>query len=94
MSESKLITSPQAVSVFLAMLAGTIRELDRRHPPMRLHRTLLEVFDRHLATFGPEVPKHDETLWGHLQILRSLLEKMGDDPNLTFLDDPPSGPPN
>ena len=81
-------------SMVLVLLAGTIRELDRRHPPIRLRRTLLEGFDHHLATFGPEVPKHDEALWGHLQILRSTLEKMGDDPNLTFLVDPLEGPPH
>ena len=88
----KPIISPQSVSVFLVLLAGTIRELDLRHPPMRLRQTLLEDFDRHLATFGPEVSEHDETLWGHLQILRSTLEKMGDDPTLRFLVDPQEGP--
>ena len=90
----KPIVSPRAVSVFLVLLAGTIRELDCRDPPMRLRRTLLEALDHHLATCGPEVPKHDEALWGHLQILSSTLEKMGDDPNLTFLVDPLEGPPH
>ena len=90
MSESTIPTP--VVTLFLILLAATFRDLEQSRPPIPLRRLFLETMDRHLEVFGPGAPDHDGEDWRYLQLLRTTLEKIGDDEVLKFLVDPPEGP--
>ena len=91
-SESMMPTS--AVTAFVVLLAASLRELDRSQPATQFRNVFLEALDRQMVDFAPGGPDHAPQLWHYLRHFREALEKMGDDPSLHFLVDPPEGPPN
>ena len=92
MTESSIPTF--VVTAFVVLLAASLRELDRSQPATQFRNSLLEALDHQMVDYGPGAPDHNPALWYYLQHFREALEKMGDDPNLHFLVDPPEGPPN